>query len=236
MGPLRRHRYLAAMNLLLLHGALGSARQLEPLQERMGGIAIDLAGHGGRDIPAGGLTFDHFIADIDRAFAEQKWENAHLFGYSMGGYAALLFAARYPHRVRRVATLGTKYLWTSEGLHRELRMLDPDAMLTKVPAFAQKLIAIHGEQGWRPLVASVANAMSALAAVPLLSDEVKDRIVCPLLLCVGEGDNTAVPEDTRMFARGLRNAEVLVLPGAKHPFESVDIDVLVAQLRSFFQV
>lgn len=222
-------------DLLLLHGALGSRAQLLPLQPRLGGIAIDLTGHGACELPAEGLSFDHFVADIERTFEEQRWRQADLFGYSMGGYAALLFAAKHPDRVRHVATLGTKYLWTPEGLQKELRMLDPDAMLAKVPAFVQKLVEVHGERKWCALVAAVAKSMSELAVAPLLTDEVKARIQCPVLLCVGEGDTTAVPEDTRTFSEGLAKVEVRVLPGVKHPFESARLDDLVDTLNGFWR-
>lgn len=214
------------MPILLLHGALGSRVQLAPLQQRIGGVAIDLAGHGSSSIPEDGITFEHFIEDIDRAFAEQGWEQADLFGYSMGGYAAMLFAARHPERVRSVITLGTKYLWTPEGLQKELRMLDPDAVLAKVPTFAQRLIDVHGEGKWRALIAAVAASMTQLARAPLLTNEMVDRIACRVLCCVGEEDTTAVPHDTRVFASGLRQASVVVLKGARHPFESVDMDLL----------
>ncbi len=229
------HRgYLAAMNLLLLHGALGSARQLKPLQERMGGIAIDLTGHGDREIPLGVLTFDHFIADIDRAFAEQKWKSAHLFGYSMGGYVALLYAAKYPERVESVATVGTKLLWTEEGLQKELRKLDPDMMEAKVPAFANALAEVHGRDRWRDVVKAIAKSMSELAAAPLLTREVCSRIECQVLLCVGDGDTTAVPHDTRIFASGLKRANVEVLRNTRHPFEEVDMNVLEKLLEGFW--
>ncbi len=222
------------MSLLLLHGALGSSAQLAPLKDRMGGVAIDLAGHGSRELPTEGLRFDRFVADIERAYEEQGWQQADLFGYSMGGYAALLFAAKHPARVRTVVTLGTKYLWTEEGLQKELRMLDPEAMLAKVPAFAQKLIDAHGEQKWRALVAAVAQAMSDLAAAPLLTPEVCSRIGCRVLLCVGDGDNTAVPHHTRVFASGLRHAEVEVLRDTRHPFEGVDMAALEKVLAAFW--
>jgi pimeloyl-ACP methyl ester carboxylesterase len=189
-------------------------------------VAIDLSGHGSSTVPEDGITFEHFIEDIERAFAEQGWEQADLFGYSMGGYAAMLFAARHPERVRSVITLGTKYLWTPEGLQKELRMLDPDAVLAKVPAFAQRLIDVHGEGKWRALVAAIAASMTDLARAPLLTKEVVDRITCRVLCCVGEEDTTAVPHDTRVFASGLRYASVVVLKGARHPFESVDMDLL----------
>lgn len=222
------------MNLLLFHGALGSALQLKPLQERVGGTAIDLSGHGGREIPSKGIRFAQFLTDIDVAFAEQDWSCADLFGYSMGGYAALLYAAKHPGRVRSVVTVGTKYLWTEEGLQKELRMLDPDKMLAKVPAFANALAAVHGEDRWRDVVNAIAKSMSELAATPLLTAEVVARIQCPVLLCVGDGDTTAVPLDTQDFAAGLKNAEVLVLPNTRHPFEEVDLDAFVPMIERFW--
>lgn len=222
------------MNLLLLHGALGSARQLKALHERVGGVAIDLSGHGGREIPAEGIRFEHFITDIDTAFAENAWSRADLFGYSMGGYAALLYAAKHPERVRSVITVGTKLGWTEEGLQKELRMLDPDAMVAKVPAFAHALAAVHGQDRWRDVVTAIARSMSELAASPLLAAEVVARIECPVLLCVGDGDTTAIPSDTHAFATGLVRAEVHVLPNTKHPFESVDLDALVPMVERFW--
>lgn len=223
------------MNLLLLHGALGTARQLESLRQRVGGEAIDLSGHGGREIPGDGIRFEQFIRDIDGVFAGEGWDRAHLFGYSMGGYAAMLYAAMRPERVRSVVTVGTKYLWTDEGLRKELRKLDPDAMLAKVPAFAQALAEAHGTDRWRDVVKAIARSMSELAAAPLLTEEAKARIICPVLLCIGEGDTTAVPEDTRAFSQGVPNAEVLILPGTRHPFDEVNLDVLVPRLRAFWQ-
>jgi len=222
------------MALLLLHGALGSARQLDSLGERVGGAAIDLSGHGGRGIPLEGIRFEQFIADIDTAFAEHGSSRADFFGYSMGGYAALLYAARYPDRVRSVITVGTKLGWTEEGLQKELLKLDPDMMLAKVPAFVEALAEVHGADRWRDVVTAIAKSMSELAAAPLLTAEVVARIECPVLLCVGDGDTTAVPSDTHAFATGLVNAEVHVLPNTKHPFESVDLDALVPLIEQFW--
>ncbi len=224
------------MPLLLLHGALGSSRQMAPLQTLVGGVTIDLTGHGTRASEHGRMSFDAFVGDIERAFAENHWEQADLFGYSMGGYAALLFAAKHPERVRSVVTLGTKYLWTEEGLFRELRMLDPDKMLEKVPAFAQALHAAHGDDHWRGVVGSIARSMKVLAASPLLTDQVCSRITCPVLCLVGDGDATAIPDDTRAFAALLPKAQVALMKGAKHPFESVSLADLVTGLRAFWAV
>lgn len=223
------------MNLLLLHGALGSAAQLRALQERVGGVAIDLSGHGSQGIPPDGIRFEHFIADIDRAFDEHGWREAHLFGYSMGGYAAMLYAAGNPGRVKSVITLGTKFLWNEDGLKKELRMLDPDAMEQKVPAFTQVLADAHGAGRWKQVVRAIARSMIELAASPLLGPEECARIKCPALLCVGEMDTTAVPADTRRFASGVNGAEVFLLPGTPHPFDRVNLDALLPRLHEFWR-
>jgi pimeloyl-ACP methyl ester carboxylesterase len=69
---------------------------------------------------------------------------------------------------------------------------------------------------------------------PLLTDAVKSRIECPTMLCVGELDTTAIPDDTRTFARGIRNADVVVLPNTRHPFETVDLSVLIPLIEGFW--
>lgn len=103
-----------------LHEAVGSRRQLAGLQESTGGLTIDLAGYGGREIPEGGLSFDHLQDDIDGVFDEEKRERAHFFGYRMGGCAALLYAAGTPN-ARSIVAAGTEVLWTDEGLRKALR-------------------------------------------------------------------------------------------------------------------
>ena len=84
------------------------------------------------------------------------------------------------------------------------------------------------------VVKAIAKSMAHLAADPLLTGEICSCIRCPVLLCVGEGDTTAVPEDTRIFSQRLRTADVVVLPGTRHPFEEVDLDVLVPLLQAFW--
>ena len=220
------------MAIVLIHGALGNGAQLHPLADLLGQSApkcIELTGHGASELPAAGLSFERFVADIEQEIPATG--RIHLFGYSMGGYAALLFAAKHPERVASVATLGTKFLWDEAGLQRELRMLDPDVMVEKVPAFAKKLAAMHGELRWRKLVSATAKSMAELAASPLLTDAVIARIECPVLLCVGDADATAVVADTQAFAQLLKQHEVAILPNTRHAFDGVDLELLTRHLK-----
>ncbi|HQW87355.1 MAG TPA: alpha/beta fold hydrolase [Flavobacteriales bacterium] len=225
------------MNILLLHGALGTKRQLAFLADGLDHAhcrSLTFTGHGEDELPEDGLSFDRFLHDIDTAL--EKVDSAvHIFGYSMGGYAALLWAARNPGRVASVTTLGTKLVWTPEGLQKELKKLDPAVMEEKVPEFAMGLAAAHGPERWKELVKRTADLMTGLAAQPLLTDEVLAAIECPVLLIVGDRDTTAVPEDTLLTARKLKDAGVMVLPRTRHPFEEVDLDLLITQLSRFWE-
>lgn len=225
------------MNLLLLHGALGSRHQLELLADAAPTRHIrilEFSGHGEQPRPEEGLHFDHFIKDIDRALDAAGWEGAHLFGFSMGGYAALLFASRFPERVQSVVTLGTKMKWDREGLERELRLLDPQKMKEKVPHFAMQLIEQHGPNRWEGLVRDTAMIITGHTDRPFLTPDVLRGIATPAMLCVGDRDRTAVPEHTLEAARLMPKGSTLVLPATRHPFDDADLNVLLAHLKPFW--
>lgn len=219
---------------LLLHGALGTKAQVQPLAKELpGSTQIDLSGHGSRELPDH-LGFDHFIQDIENVRQEQKADRLDLFGYSMGGYAALLYASLYPDRVRSVVTLGTKLIWDREGLDRELRMLDPQKMQEKVPQFVDRLMQQHGEK-WERLVHATARLITGLHERPLLTAEFFQKIQCPVMLCVGDRDRTAVPGHTLQIQQHIAKAGTLVLPNTGHPFEAVDPRSLMPHLKAFWE-
>lgn len=225
------------MNLLLLHGALGTRDQLGRLREALPDVrthALEFRGHGGGAIPDEGLSMELFLHDVHDALEEAGWSQAHLFGYSMGGYAALLYASRFPEQVRSAVTLGTKLKWDRAGLDRERRMLDPQVMQEKVPQFAKHLQLAHGPERWEGLLHATAALITGLHERPLLTPEVLGTITAPALLCVGDRDCTAVPEHTLEAARQMPQAGALVLPSTQHPFDAVDLEVLLPHLRAFW--
>lgn len=231
------HLRAETMNILLLHGALGTKRQLAFLADSLDHAtcrSLTFSGHGENGIPEEGLSFEQFLRDVDEAMQKISGP-VHLFGYSMGGYLALLWAARNPGRVASVSTLGTKLVWTREGLEKELKKLDPAMMEAKVPEFAAGLATVHGPQRWKHLVTATADLMTRLAGEPLLTDEVLAAIECPVLLGVGDRDTTASPEDTLTMSRKLKDCGVMVFPRTRHPFEEVDLDLLITQLSRFWE-
>ncbi len=224
--------------ILLLHGALGTAKQLEPLAQQLGNFtdvrSLTFYGHGEAAAPAGAYQFDAFAKNVLQYLDDNEISQADIFGYSMGGYAALLFALKHSERVSKIATLGTKLVWTPEGSAQEVKMLDADKLEAKVPAFAAQLKALHGEKNWRSVLAATAQMMGNLGNEPQLKNEDYQTLKHEVLLCIGDKDQTAGLEDTVSTFRLLPNAQLWVLPTTPHPIDRVDVATLANGLKNFF--
>ncbi len=224
-------------NLILVHGALGSAKQMQEiadaLEEDYTCSLPMLSGHGGRAIPNSGYSFDLFANDLLHFMDEQKIEKSSFFGYSMGGYAAVIFALKHPDRVDRVLTLGTKFDWNPTNALRETSLLNADLMEQKIPSFTSFLSKIHNPVHWKDIVNETAAFMRRLGENPPLDAESMAKIDHNVLLLVGDLDNTAGVEATRRAAMCLKNGSFRVLSGTPHPIEKVDKDVLSKLISDF---
>jgi pimeloyl-ACP methyl ester carboxylesterase len=225
--------------LLLLHGALGSRLQFDTFVQEAGrkgfeADAINFYGHGGTEVPAEGYRFEAFADDILRYADRNGIDKINMFGYSMGGYAALYFASRYPERAGRIATLNVKFNWDPAGTLRETALLDASKISEKVPAYADKLKKQHGEEGWKDVLRATAQMMEHLSGQPALTDEAIQSITTPVLLSVGDKDTTTSIEETLQVHRKLTGSQLWVLPATPHPFEKVNAMILAEQLAIFF--
>lgn len=97
--------------LLLLHGALGTGKQFDqliPLMKNEFEIYVpDLEGHGQSESKSGPFKIENFMDEVLDVLNQQQINQIDIFGYSMGGYIALLLAKNYPGKVDKIAILGT---------------------------------------------------------------------------------------------------------------------------------
>ena len=92
---------------------------------------------------------------------QQVGELVHLFGYSMGGFIALLSAANGNKKIHSITTLGTKMKWSPRIAENEVKQLNPELIEEKVPAFAKSLEERHGDH-WKDLMRRTADYMVLL--------------------------------------------------------------------------
>lgn len=223
--------------LLLLHGALGSPAILEPLVELLHADfdvhTLAFAGHGGREVHPETFTLPHFAGEVLTFLEEHEAGPAHVFGYSMGGYAALLAATQAPTRFASISTLGTKLDWTPESAAAETRFLDPDKILAKVPAFAETLRQRHAPADWAAVLRATAALMTAAGTNPLLSPAALAALSVPVQLLVGDADHTAGSPAGRALAAGLPRARFELLPNTGHALEQASPTLLTDRIRQF---
>jgi pimeloyl-ACP methyl ester carboxylesterase len=223
------------MHFLLVHGALGSASQLQPLREALESrdtSVLELDGHGETPATNERYTMEYFARQIGAAITH----DTVVFGYSMGGYAALLLAAQRSQGLKGVVTLGTKLAWNPEMAAKEVSRLHAPTILAKVPEFAEQLEERHrGAGGWEAVLRKTATLMTELGAKPLVEDTVLAKIEVSVRLMVGDRDALVTIDETASAARKIPQGQLAVLPGTPHPIEQVRPSVVVSMIEDFLR-
>ncbi|HSI90803.1 MAG TPA: alpha/beta fold hydrolase, partial [Adhaeribacter sp.] len=191
-------------------------------------------GHGSEALTDKPFRIEEFAEQVLAFLHERNLEKVSVFGYSMGGYLALYLACRHPEKINRIFTLATKFDWTEECAAKEVKMLDPDKIEAKVPAFASELSDRHGAPYWKNVLHKTAAMMQELGRKPILSPADLSRIEVPVLISVGDRDVMVSLEETANAYKQLQNAALLVLPQTAHPLEKVEVGRLVFECRRFF--
>jgi len=228
---------MSQRKLLLLHGALGAASQFDKLKERLRNdfdvMAPDFPGHGGRKIPSAQFSFPLFVTDIIGLLNEKEIESIDIFGYSMGGYAALWLAKNYPDRVNSKFTLATKIDWNEDSAKQEARMLNADKVSEKIPAFAKMLEQRHHPENWKIVMRKTGEMIEELGKNHLGEVEFRS-ILNRTMIGIGDKDNMVSISESENISRALPNGTLQVFTDTPHPIEKVETDLLVHAIKSFF--
>lgn len=223
--------------ILLLHGALGSKEQFNEiaglLAESYNVHSFSFSGHGGRELTAEPFTIELFAQEITEYIKNNKLFGINIFGYSMGGYAALYAAFIQTELIGKIITLATKFNWSPEIAASEVKMLDAEKIKAKVPRFALELSERHGADKWEEVLLKTADMMTALGNKLLLTGCVLNEIKNEVLVSVGDSDKMVSLEETISAYRSLPNARLLVLPGTPHPLEQADPQRIVYEIQKF---
>ncbi len=224
-------------HIILLHGALGNKDQLHPLAKMLNGSflvhSFNFSGHGGRPFPDIAFSIPLFAEEILEYMKETNIDQADIFGYSMGGYAALHLAKHYPHKINRLITLATKFHWDDKTAAREVKMLDAKTIQEKVPAFAAQLQQRHAPNDWLTLLDKTKELLIGLGQQNALQLNDYTYISTPALILLGDRDKMVTLEETTAVYKQLPNAQLGVLPGTPHAFEQVKVSFLAEMITRF---
>jgi pimeloyl-ACP methyl ester carboxylesterase len=224
-------------DLLLLHGALGSKEQFAELElviaDSFKVHTLNFSGHGSRQWHHHAFTIQNFAHEVLDWMNEHYIQTIDIFGYSMGGYVALWLARFYPERVGRIFTIGTKLKWNDEEAEREIKMLNPEKVTEKVPAFALELEVRHGEHEWKSVMTRTALLMKDLAHTHLREQDFL-KIDKQILLGRGAEDTMVTFEEIDYVHHLLKNSEHKTYEGIPHSIAKVPVTLLEKEFERFY--
>lgn len=231
---------IAKQHILLLHGAIGAAGQMQPLKEQLSerydAHTLHFSGHGGRQMPDEVFSIPLFAQDVLAYMDLNGWKKTVIFGYSMGGYVAMYLARHHPEKVEKLITLGTKFIWDEAIASKEIKMLQADKIEEKLPAFANTLKQRHAPNDWKEVLKRTAAMLWQLGQNNLLDEADYNMVSCPCSIMRGEADNMVSEEEGVFVCRNLKQASLVELQNTPHPIEKAPLGILVREIESFLEI
>jgi pimeloyl-ACP methyl ester carboxylesterase len=208
--------------LVMLHGASSSALEDWAAQRPLFRQAfrlylVDARGHAGtRYDVREGFNRDMLVDDL-LAFADAlNLRTFHLLGFSMGAMTALVFASRYPERLRTVVICGID-VQREPRASVARRLMDPARIESEEPEWAAQLERRHapvqGEGAWKRLMPAIAHDV---ATQPLLTHADLRRVRMPTLLVYGDRDVFVPVDHAAAIYRQLPDARLFIAPDSPH--------------------
>ena len=211
-------------------------------------ILPDNRGSGRTRVPDddGTRSVDGFAADVLALLDGLELDRVHLVGASMGGVIVQAFALAHPDRLRSLVLACTTFggpqsvpaepsvmakLFASTGEDTDGSIsvvAHPDSPALRPDAIAFYLKGKHAQPHSAQEVASRAPAVAAFDA----ADAVKS-IETPTLVITGAQDILVPPENSRMLAARIPNAELVEIDQAGHIFFCEQPEATNAALLDF---
>ena len=214
--------------LVLLHGAYMTADMMAPLAQGLSGvrqvIVPELQAHGRTADVDRPLTYEQMGDDVAELIRHLGFERADVFGYSMGGGAALQVAIRHPEVVRRlvVASAGYRY----DGMPAEALAMFPSItpeLFAGTPMETEYKRIAPNPDDFPVLVEKLKTLDTTDFAWP--EDAVRG-IAAPTLIVLGDSDGVRLEHAVEMFKlrgggvmgdlSGMPESQLAVLPGTSH--------------------
>ena len=232
----------AAPPLVLLEGFGADIsiwrRSLARLADRYRVVAYDLRGNGRSVMPDQPVTMTTLVGDTISLLDHLDVHSAHFYGQSLGGMVAQELAISRPSRVRSLILAATH-----AGPKRAARP-PADANVPKdrpyLALYSEAFTREHPEQIAEDVVLGSQRPQSPHAGrrhwEAMRRWDAWDRIGrirCPVLVLHGTEDRLIPVENARMLAHRIARAELFLLEGAGHMYQSEQPDAADAAVLAF---
>jgi len=225
--------------IVFLHGYTGSNRdwdnQLAVIREDYRTIAFDHRGHGRSGAPASedGYSIKIFSEDVYTVLTNLGVARCYLVGHSMGGFMSLQFALDHPDMVKALVLVDTssgdwemapgyeQFRTTLDDLARNKGLeaafeYDVANNPVKIEKFKQhpELKEVARQKVMNTSVDGYVHVAGTFRKWPPVTSRLGE-IHAPALIVVGEED-VAFHKASQMMQEGIKDAELVTIPGAGH--------------------
>ena len=220
--------------VLFLHAfplSLGMWDAQESLAPRYRVVRFDARGFGGSDVGDAILTMDRIADDAAVLIERLRLGPVILAGCSMGGYAAFAFAQKHASLLRGLILVDTKASADSPDARKGRGDLAAKVMKegaqAALDAFLPKIVGETTKKSRADVVARLKDTI--LAASPQgISDGLHGiatrqdstpflrEVMAPTLVVCGEEDVITPRVDAEILQRGIKGAELVMIPNCGH--------------------
>jgi pimeloyl-ACP methyl ester carboxylesterase len=239
--------------LLMLHSYWGSQRLFDRLAHSLSGnrtvIRIDLPGHGNSGNPPSHYSFESFAVVMNELLIRLNiHEKVSILGHSMGGYAALAFAATYSEKITSLLLIHSPVraadIKSIKLREREARLLSKgkkDLLLQATipsnfaPGNLAKMDLVLDSLMQTSSQVSLEAALLTIQAINQRRDylSILNQVHYPVLIIIGKYDNVYNADDQLCDAGQIPTAEVLFLNHSGHLGFLEEEELVMIRLREF---
>ena len=239
--------------LVLLHGYLETSIVWKEFAETLSGdsrvLAIDLPGHGGSSVYGTEHSMEFMAEAVRRVVDAENIDKFMLAGHSMGGYVALAFVDKYPHRLHAYCLFHSHPFPDTDELianrRREIKVVESGKKDIIYPVNIPRMFADFNTGKFKEALErnkSIASGISEEGIIAVLNGmisrpsrlELLEKGEVPLLFIAGKHDNYIPFEEVRNRIKIPSNAEMLVLEESGHMGFVEERDKSSEAIRKFY--
>ena len=213
--------------VMCVHGLAGRQENWHALAAELQGrarlVAVDLPGHGGSPLEGRSVGVAANVKVLEGVVAQLVDGPFTLVGHSMGAALAVLYTARHPGKVSRLALLAPPA--PRSVVDPVTRHLAAHAAVCALPSFGHQRLGRHllaDRLGTSPpddAVSVFVEAARSVGALVLRSQEYRSAIAsvaCPTAVLHGSVDTVAPPATLRRLTALRPDWQPHLLPGVGH--------------------
>lgn len=222
-------------SMLILHGVNGCRTEMRPwgeaLSDQFDVELLNMAGHGGREIPDA-LTMAGYAADLLPQMDARGLQAPVILGYSFGGLLALYLAIHHPERVSAVITVATQWVYDERAIRHVTHLLQV-SRLQGLAHRREHLAKVHYPNDWTLLVRRLSAMYSAFAASAPVTTQELASVRVPCLVLSGSADPITSADETIALHRSLAGSEIAMYSGVAHPPDKVPVGGLARAVTAW---